>query len=195
MVPHLEIEILDKLLGDQQDPLAEDSLHLMPTPDPQRNTTLLCQTLTELAVGVVCRTSNELTKALCGRSFIWGLWIHGTMNKVWRLGHWLRLLLRRPLHCYAHPASFKSFFPSERSDLQLPLKAARSFPHPKERQSSHAKHWLMWFLAFESERALIVDAKPNESGSFLASVPGQIATNHFLIFCNVICNTLFIMEK
>lgn len=34
-VPYLEMEILDKLLGDQQDSLAEDPIHIMLALDPE----------------------------------------------------------------------------------------------------------------------------------------------------------------
>lgn len=61
MFPQLDMEILDKLLRYQQDPLAEDPFHLMLTLDPEPHITLL----TELAGGGVRRTSNELTEALC----------------------------------------------------------------------------------------------------------------------------------
>lgn len=65
MFPQLDMEILDKLLRYQQDPLAEDPFHLMLILDPEPHITLSGQTLTELDGGGVRRTSNELTEALC----------------------------------------------------------------------------------------------------------------------------------
>lgn len=48
MFPHLEVEIPDKLLGDKQDPLAEDSVHIMLTLDPEPKHYSAGQTLMEL---------------------------------------------------------------------------------------------------------------------------------------------------
>lgn len=74
---------------------------------------------------------------------------------------------------------------------QLSLQAAWSFPIPRKgSQSSNTDS-----AAFKCYRALVVEAKANKSGVFGLLFLGKWQWIVFLIFCNVICNTFFIMEK